>query len=151
MPTGAGTAGNAEQSNNKNGGVKAAVKFIRNKYDLLARKRYSTLAGTFVYFFVMSVMPFSVWLTLLFGRMNLPVERVLEMPVFASVEGILNYIRGEALLARKGASAVLLFTSLYSATSFFIICGGAGRLYTATRVKKAAGGCGFPRCCFRLP
>lgn len=137
-PTDAGTAENAEQTKNKNGGVKAAVKFIRNKYDLLARKRYSTLAGTFVYFFVMSVMPFSVWLTLLFGRMNLPVERVLEMPVFASVEGILNYIRSEALLARKGASAVLLFTSLYSATSFFLsFAAGRGRLYTATRVKKS--------------
>lgn len=136
-PTDAGTAGNAEQSNNKNGGVKAAVKFIRNKYDLLARKRYSTLAGTFVYFFVMSVMPFSVWLTLLFGRMNLPVERVLEMPVFASVEGILKYIRGEALLARKGASAVLLFTSLYSATSFFYHLRRGGEIIYGYARKKS--------------
>lgn len=119
------------------GKVKVAVNFFKNKYDVLARKKYSTLAGTFVYFLVMSVMPFSVWLTILFGRMNLPVERVLEMPVFASVEGILKFIRNEAALAKKGASAVLLFTSLYSATGFFYHLRRGGELiYGYTRKKS---------------
>lgn len=119
------------------GKLKAAFRFLKRKYDVLARKKYSTLAGTFVYFLVMSVMPFSVWLTLIFGRMNLPVERVFELPVFASVENAITFIREEALLARKGASVVLLFTSLYSATGLFYHMRRGGEiLYGYTRKKS---------------
>lgn len=124
-------------STDRGGKVKTAVRFFKRKYDVLARKKYSTLAGTFVYFLVMSVMPFSVWLTILFGRMNLPVERVLEMPVFASVEGVLKFIRREAVLAQKGASIVLLFTSLYSATGLFYHMRRGGEIiYGYTRKKS---------------
>lgn len=111
--------------------------YVKERYDFLARKRYSTLAGTFVYFLVMSVMPFAVWLTILFGRANLPIERVLEMPVFSSVEKIFSYIRTEAEEARKGASAILIGTTLYSTTGFFYHLRRGGEILYGYTMKKS--------------
>ncbi|MDD6994610.1 MAG: YihY/virulence factor BrkB family protein [Candidatus Borkfalkiaceae bacterium] len=113
------------------------VRYVKNRYDLLARKKYSTLAGTFVYFLVMSVMPLSVWLTILFGRMRLPVEKLLELPVFSSVENIIAYIRQEAEAASKGASVILIGTTLYSATGLFYHMRRGGEIiYGYTRKKS---------------
>lgn len=113
------------------------VKYLKGRYELLARKKYSTLAGTFVYFLVMSVMPLSVWLTILFGRMRLPVEKLLELPVFSSVESIITYIRSEAEAASKGASVVLIGTTLYSSTGLFYHMRRGGEiLYGYTRQKS---------------
>ena len=59
--------------------IKSVYLFVRKKYRLLVEKKYTTLAGTLVFFLVMAVMPLAVWLTLVFGRLHLPVEDLIEM------------------------------------------------------------------------
>ena len=113
------------------------VKYLKGRYNLLARKKYSTLAGTFVYFLVMSVMPLSVWLTILFGRMRLPVEKLLELPVFSSVESIITYIRQEAEAASRGASVILIGTTLYSSTGLFYHMRRGGEIIYGYTKKKS--------------
>lgn len=39
-------------------------------------RRFSTLAGTLVYFLLMSIAPFILWLTLVFG--NVEVDKILS-------------------------------------------------------------------------
>lgn len=99
--------------------MRRAILYAREKYALLVEKKYSTIAGTLVFFLIMSVTPFLFWLTLLFGKMDVDTERVLSLPVFDSVKNVLLYIRGEAMNAHKGASVFLLATTLYSSTGFF--------------------------------
>ena len=49
-------------------------------------KRYSTIAGTLVYFLLMSIAPFILWLTLVFGDVN--VENILSHELLESVRQI---------------------------------------------------------------
>ena len=95
------------------------IAWCKGKYALLAEKKYTTLAGTLVYFLIMSVTPLAFWLTLLFGRLSIDPEKVLTLPVFDSVENILLFIQKEAANATTGASVFLLATTVYSATNFF--------------------------------
>lgn len=99
--------------------VREWVRFIREKYDLLVAKKYTTIAGTLVFFLIMSIMPFSFWLTLLLGKLPLNGESVLRMDVFDSVKDVFEFIRDEAKNATAGASVFLVLTTLYSATNLF--------------------------------
>lgn len=101
------------------GNVRKAVRYAREQYNVLSEKKYSTIAGTLVFFLIMSVTPFVFWLTLLFGRLELDLDRLLALPIFASVEKLIVYIRTEAEGAHKGASVFLLVATLYSSTNFF--------------------------------
>lgn len=92
--------------------------WFKNEYALLTSKKYSTIAGTLVYFFIMSVVPFAFWLTLLCGRF-VDYEAVLRLKVFAGVEELIGYIFESARSAADGAGAVLLVTTLYSSTNLF--------------------------------
>lgn len=117
--------------------IKSVYLFLRDKYRLLVEKKYTTLAGTLVFFLVMAVMPLAVWLTLVFGRLHLPVENLIEMPVFSSVKNILLYIRKEARTQTAGASFFLVATALYSATGLFYHLRRSGELiYGYNRVKS---------------
>ncbi len=86
---------------------------------MLSLKKYTTLAGTLVFFFVMSIMPLAFWLTLLIGKLPIDTRQVLSLPVFASVKNILEYVQEEASNATTGASVLLVLTTLYSATNLF--------------------------------
>ena len=99
--------------------VRVWIQFIREKYDLLVAKKYTTIAGTLVFFLIMSIMPFSFWLTLLLGKLPLSGESVLKMDVFDSVKDVFEFIREEAKNATAGASVFLVLTTLYSATNLF--------------------------------
>ena len=99
--------------------IKNAALYVKSKYDLLAAKKYTTLAGTLVFFLIMSVMPLAFWVSLLFGRFEVGVEGVLRMNVFDSVKSIIDYIRAEAKNATMGASVFLAASTLYSATNLF--------------------------------
>lgn len=117
--------------------IKSAYCYLRDKYRLLVEKKYTTLAGTLVFFLVMSVMPFAVWLTLVFGRLHLPIESLIEMPVFSSVKNVLLYIRKEAQTQTKGASFFLVATALYSATGLFYHLRRSGEIvYNYNRLKS---------------
>ncbi len=93
--------------------------FVKAKYALLHLKKYTTIAGTLVFFLIMSIMPLAFWLTLLIGKLPIDTRQVLSLPVFSSVKGVLTYVQREAKNATAGASVLLVFTTLYSSTNLF--------------------------------
>ncbi len=99
--------------------LKRTYRYLRKKYELLTFKRYTTLAGTLVFFLIMSIVPLAFWLTLLVGKLPIDFSKVTNLPVFDSIKGVLSRIRREALNARASVSVVLLFSTLYSSTNLF--------------------------------
>ena len=99
--------------------LRTAYRYVKSKYDLLSLKKYTTIAGTLVFFLIMSIVPLTFWLTLLVGKLPIDTERILSLPVFDSVKAILTKVREEADNATSGASLILLLTTLYSSTNLF--------------------------------
>ncbi|MBQ7924489.1 MAG: YihY/virulence factor BrkB family protein [Clostridia bacterium] len=99
--------------------VKKAYLFIREKYRVLVRKKYTTVAGTLVFFFIMSIVPLSFWLTLLIGKLPIDTDSVLQLPVFESVKNIFTFVQQEAKTATTSVSVVLIVSTLYSSTNLF--------------------------------
>ena len=99
--------------------LRAAYQYLKEKYALLSLRKYTTLAGTLVFFLIMSIVPLSFWLTILIGKLPIDAERVLQLSVFGSVKNVLLYVWEEAANATTGASVLLIFTTLYSATNLF--------------------------------
>ena len=100
-------------------GLKKAYIYFKDKYNLLSIKKYTTVAGTLVFFLIMSIVPLSFWLTLLLGKMPIDIDKFLSLPVFEGVKDVLSYVQKEAQSATAGASIVLLVTTLYSSTTLF--------------------------------
>ena len=108
--------------------LRGVYRYLRKKYDLLSLKKYSTIAGTLVFFLIMSIVPLSFWLTMLVGRLPISTEEVLSLPVFDSVKDILFYVQEEAASATTSASIILIFTTLYSSTNLFYQMRRSGEL-----------------------
>lgn len=103
-------------------------------YRYFSDKRFSTIAGTLVYFLIMSIVPFFVWLTLVCGNIN--VGRFLSHELFESIGPFLHYLKASAESAASGAGIVLLLTTLYSSTNFFYHLRRSGEIiYNSSRVK----------------
>ena len=116
---------------------KRAWRFVYGKYELLAAKKYTTVAGTMVFFLIMSLVPMSFWIVLVFGELFAGAERVLSLPVFETVKDVLAFIRSEAKNAASGASVFLLVTSLYSATTLFYQMRKSGEIvYEFSHIKR---------------
>lgn len=108
--------------------LRGLYRYLREKYNLLSVKKYTTLAGTLVFFLIMSIVPLSFWLTLLIGKLPIQTDKVLSLPVFDSVKEILLYVQQEAANATAGASIVLIVTTLYSSTNLFYQMRRSGEL-----------------------
>ena len=93
--------------------------FLKGKYEVLALKKYTTLAGALVFFLITSIVPFTFWVSLIIGKLPIDTEQIFRLSVFSSVRGMLEYIRAEASGATASASVVLVFTTLYSSTNLF--------------------------------
>ena len=97
-------------------------------------KRFSTIAGTLVYFLLMSIAPFILWLTLVCGNVN--IERFLSHELFSAVSPFLRYLKSSAESAASGAGIIFLVTTLYSSTNFFYHLRRSGEIiYNSQRVK----------------
>ncbi len=108
--------------------VRKLYEYLKDKYALLSLKKYTTIAGTLVFFLIMSIMPLAFWLTLIIGRLPVDTEKLLSLSVFASVKGVFDFVQQEAMSATAGASIVLIFTTLYSATNLFYQIRRSGEL-----------------------
>lgn len=98
-------------------------------------KRFSTVAGTLVYFLLMSIAPFILWLTVVFGNVNL--DGILANEIFGSVAPVLRYLKSNAQHAAEGAGAIFLATSLYSSTNFFYHIRRSGEIiYECQKVER---------------
>ena len=116
--------------------AKKVYYYIRAKYELLTMKKYTTIAGTLVFFLIMSIMPLSFWLTLVVGRLPIDMGKILSLGVFGSVKNVLEYVRQEASNATAGASLILIFTTLYSATNLFYQMRRSGEIIYDYHRKK---------------
>lgn len=98
-------------------------------------KRFSTIAGTLVYFLIMSITPFMLWLTLAFG--NVDVGRFLDHRFLDGVSPFLKYLKRSAESAASGAGLLFLATSLYSSSNFFYHLRRSGEIiYESANLKS---------------
>ncbi|MDE6868709.1 MAG: YihY/virulence factor BrkB family protein [Clostridia bacterium] len=103
-------------------------------FKFFSDKRFSTIAGTLVYFLIMSIAPFTLWLTLVCG--NVDIEKFLSHELFESVSPFLRYLKSSAEGAASGAGIILLVTTLYSSTNFFYHLRRSGEIiYDSPAVK----------------
>lgn len=118
--------------------LRKAYAYVKEKYKILSLKRYTTLAGTLVFFLITSIVPFAFWLALFVGKLPLDVSEVLQLPVFESVKNVLAYVQREAVNATASASLVLVVTTLYSSTNLFYQMRRSGEIiYEYRRPKKS--------------
>ncbi len=130
-----------------NAGMRPAVKkqnaFVRawNKgraaYRVFSFHRATTIAGTLVFFLIMSLVPFLFWLTLLFGEMHTVLDRILELELFGWARDFLSFLRNNAQGATAGASIFLIATTLWSSSAFFYHLRRSGEIiYAEPRPRK---------------
>jgi membrane protein len=103
-------------------------------YRYFADKKFSTIAGTLVYFLLMSITPFLLWLTLFIGNFN--IEKLLSHEVFSAVQPIVSYLKSSAESAASSAGIILLVTSLYSSTNFFFHLRRSGEIIYGKKTSR---------------
>ncbi len=111
------------------------IKRARAAYKTLSYHHYSTIAGTLVFFLVLSLVPFLFWLTLLFGRaaLEVPLE---NSGLFDWAGELFAFLRENAAYAGGGVSAVFLVTTLWSSSAFFYHLRKSGEILYETRRTK---------------
>jgi len=118
------------------GKVRLIFRKVKENYDLISAKKYTTIAGTLVFFLIMSIVPLTFWLSLLFGKLPVGSDQILSLPVFETVKEMLLYIQSEAASATDGASVLLLVTTLYSVTNLFYQMRRTGEIVYDYRLRR---------------
>ena len=104
-------------------------------YKHFSDKRYSTIAGTLVYFLLMSIAPTLLWLALIVGKIDL--RGIISHTLFEAIEPFITYLNDAAQNAAAGAGVVLAATSLYSSTNFFYHLRRSGEIIYDSDRKKS--------------
>lgn len=111
-----------------------AIRRGKAAYSALADYRYTTVAGTLVFFLIMSLVPFLFWLTLLFGNAGL--AEIYELELFGWAKDLLRYLGEHAQGATAGAGVLFLITTLWSSTGFFYHLRRSGEIIYEYKRKK---------------
>ncbi len=106
-------------------------------YRYYAQKRYSTIAGTLVYFLLMSITPLILWVTMVFGKIE--ITRILSLPILRGASSFVRSLQTQAEGAASGAGIILLITSLYSSTNFFYHLRRSGEIIYDCKTQHAGG------------
>lgn len=122
-----------EKSEKARNGFLKTVDCVRNWYGILTKHRFTTLAGTLVFFLIMSLTPFLFWLTLLFGKTQ---TEFLTAGLFDWAGSLLEVIQTNAEQATAGVSVLFLATTLWSSTGFFYHLRRSGEIIYDYRRKK---------------
>jgi membrane protein len=102
----------------------------------IADKRYTTLAGTLVYFLLMSITPFLLWISLVVGKRDWQLDVLLNLSVFNGVRPFFSLIKQAAVEAAEEAGFTLLVVSLWSSTNFLYHLRRSGEIiYESKRTK----------------
>lgn len=110
---------------------------IKRAHAALSERKYTTVAGTLVFFLIMSLVPFSFWLVLLFGSAGLHVDEILSLKIFDWAKDLLLFLGENAAGATTQVSVFFLITTLWSSTSFFYHLRRSGEiLYDYRRNKR---------------
>ncbi len=125
-------------------GVRRAWERGKGAYRAFTAHRTTTIAGTLVFFLIMSLVPFLFWLTLLFGGTEM-FERLFELQLFGWARDFLLFLNDNARGATAGAGIVLLATTFWSSSAFFYhlrrigeIVYGARRVGSGWKIRVAA-------------
>lgn len=116
--------------------LKKAWRWGRRAFAALSARKYTTVAGTLAFFLIMSLVPLTFWLVLLFGNSAFDVEQIMEHELFGWARELLVYLKQNAVGATAGASALFLVTTLWSSTSFFYHLRRSGEILFDYRRKK---------------
>ena len=108
----------------------------REAYAALAEHRYTTLAGTLVFFLLLSTVPFLFWLTLLFGKSTVLSEALSGLKIFDWASELVALLQKNAEVAGRGAGVIFLGTTLWSCTGFFYHLRRSGEIIYDYRRKK---------------
>lgn len=114
--------------------VRSAVCRAAEVYRYYSDKRFTTVAGTLVYFFLMSLAPFLFWLSMFFGEVDL--EKLASFAIFDAIMPFLKELQNSAGGATSGAGIILMVTTLYSSTNFFLSPSAQRRNYLRQQVQK---------------
>lgn len=101
-------------------------------------RRFSTIAGTLVYFLLMSIAPFMLWLTFVLGKADFPMpEIVASSGLFDGILPALRQLKEAAENAAAGAGIFFLLTALYSSSNFFYHLRRSGEIiYESPSIKS---------------
>ncbi len=113
-----------------------AFAYGRNAYGVLAEHKFTTIAGTLVFFLVMSLVPFLFWLTLLFGKLGVDLTEIFSLELFGWAQDLTNFLQESAQGATAGASILFLATTLWSSTGFFYHLRRSGEVVYGYSAKK---------------
>ena len=114
-----------------------AWKKIKEFYKDLVQKRYSTLAGTLVFFLLMSIVPISFLVVLIFGAIGLDPSVLVRVPGLGRFSSAFDTIYLAASRAGSGATVFLVLSSLYSSANFFYHMRRSGELiYAHARPRR---------------
>ena len=102
----------------------------------LNEHKFSTIAGTLVFFLIMSLVPLLFWLTLLFGKNALSTEAIRELGLFSWAEELLILLQNNAQEKTAGVSVLFLATTLWSSTGFFYHLRRSGEIIYDYKRKK---------------
>ena len=116
--------------------VKRIWQWGRGALAALAARKYTTVAGALVFFLILSLVPFTFWLVLLFGNASVQIDRLLELELFDWARELLIYLKNNAEGATAGASVLFLATTFWSGTSFFYHLRRSGEILYDYRRKK---------------
>ena len=109
----------------------------RDAYRVFMAHRATTIAGTLVFFLIMSLVPFLFWLTLLFGGSDGLLDKLMALHLFGWARDLLLFLRDNAQGATAGAGLFLLATTLWSSSAFFYHLRRSGEIvYMESRVRK---------------
>ena len=99
--------------------------------------RATTVAGTLVFFLIMSLVPCVFWLTLLFGGSKTLLDHLLSLELFGWARDFLGFLQTNAQGATAGASIFLIATTLWSSSSFFYHLRRSGEIiYDEARLRR---------------
>ena len=120
----------------KKGTVARAVGRGMNAWRTLNEHKFTTIAGTLVFFLIMSLVPLLFWLTLLFGQNALSAEAIAQLGLFSWAEDLLVFLVNNAQEKTAGAGVLFLITTLWSSTGFFYHLRRSGEIIYSYRRKK---------------
>ncbi len=109
---------------------------LKNAYTVLGEHRYTTVAGTLVFFLIMSLVPLLFFVTLLIGGTGISAEDLFELELFDWAKDLLTYLARHAEQASAGVNVVFLATTLWSGTGFFYHLKRSGEIIYGAKSKK---------------